>query len=319
MFVVPFAVVSVAFADAPACEKATTTSQLRTQITEAFGAFAENDGPGFEAAAAKVEATRGCLGEFLLPADAAELHRFQGLRSFYRQEPDYAIQSFQAALAIQSGFNLPTSVAPEPGPLWTMYERAKGRPAPATVALGLKGYSVFVDGKLATEHPSMLPYFVQFQAPDGSVHGTSYVAAGAEPTPPAGLAPVAVATPVVVPPQSGEPAVLPSPHRTRFGFDLGFPSALRLEVAGKKRLDYGLRFVIAYGVGIEPYLDVRAGERWDVEIGVGGVGGPGFGVGFFRAALQYDPPSPFHLNVGLVAITSDVVPAVPELSIGWLW
>lgn len=316
MFVVPFAVVSAAFAEAPACEKATTTSALRTQITEAFGAFAENDGPGFEAAAAGVEATRQCLGEFLLPADAAELHRFQGLRSFYRQEPDYAIQSFQAALAIQSGFNLPTSVAPEPGPLWTMYERAKGRPAPATVPLGLKGYTVLVDGKLATEHPSMLPYFVQFQAPDGSVHGTSYVAAGAEPTPPAGLAPAAVS--VVKPPPAETPGAEfgIEPKKWRVGFDLGFLTALRVERTGKGTVDYGFRIVGAYGVGFEPYLDVRAGERWDIELGVGGLVG-GIPIGYFRTTLQYDPPSPFHLNLGLAA--NNVVAVLPEVSIGWLW
>lgn len=318
MFVVPFALVSAAFAQEPACEKA-TTSQLRTQITEAFGAFANNDGPGFEAAASKVEVTRGCLAEFLLPADAAELHRFQGLRSFYRQEPDYAIQSFQAALALQSGFNLPTSVAPEPGPLWTMYERAKGRPAPATVPLALKGYTVLVDGKLATEHPSMLPYFVQFQAPDGSVRGTSYVLAGQEPAPPAGLAaaadgPVAVKPPVTDP---GAEFGL-TPKKWRFGLDLGFLTAFRVEMAGKGNLDFGLRLVVAYGVGLEPYLDVRAGNRWDVELGLGGIGGPA-PIGYFRTTLQYDPPTPVHLNLGLAVNTLAAVPVLPEVSVGWLW
>ena len=316
-------------ADAP-CAQATSISDLRSQITTAFGAFADNDADGFDAASASVEVTARCLGEFLLPADAAELHRFHGLASFYRQEPDYAIQSFQAALILQPGYNLPGSVAPQPGPLWTLYDRARGRPAPDTVplGLGLGGIAVIVDGKSATARPSLLPYVVQIQGADGGVKSTQYVAAGAAPTLPDGV----VATAVVAPPPDAPPV---ENTKVRVGVEIGFPYSVRLEghVKGAVLDGVGVRLVVwpvaghyATG-GLAPYLDWHLAGKWQIESGFGaGVTAnnrndnhAGTAVRWFDVAAQYDPPSPFQANFGVAYAGGAAGPAWGEVTAAWLW
>ena len=73
--------------------------------------------------------------------------------------------------------------------------------------------------------------------------------------------------------------------------------------------------------GLEPFIDLNISEKWDIELGAGG-GLAYYAPAFWaNGAMQYDPPSVFQVNLGLVfgVVSSSVVLLAPDVSVGWVW
>lgn len=120
--------------------------------------------------------------------------------------------------------------------------------------------------------------------------------------------------------KSGESAM-------RWGFDLGFPSGLRVEWHAARSVvsDVGFRAggnVVFYdGVHVSSditgFVDWRLAESWDLETSVGTVVYFGYAYAVIGAAAQYDPKGPMQVQLGVRATPYGMV--VPEASVSFVW
>lgn len=338
---------AAALAGAPsaACEQPTTMAGIRADVGAAIGAFAENDGPVFEAAMARVDHGVPCLAEVVLPGDVAELHRAKGLAAFYRQEPDYAIQAFQAALLLQPGYNLPTTIAPQPGPLWTLYDRARSRPAPPTTPMGAFGVAIYVDGARDGARAPSLPSLLQVQGADGSVLSTQYLLAneGAHldpswmvgPSDVVGSGSVGAGGDASGDPTDagGEIGEAPRGRKVRFGVEVGAPTGVLVEVPRDSKvisavgLEFGAvplfadpRAVLVLGPSVDWHLSGPIELRTSF-----GIASRGDSAGFWlNPSVQYDLKGPMQVDLGLSAAKvkngdDQVEPLWLDLGVAWLW
>ncbi|MCB9766228.1 MAG: hypothetical protein H6739_41015 [Alphaproteobacteria bacterium] len=166
-----------------ACPEATDSQALVAAMGAADAAFAGMQIEAFDEAYNRAHVLLECLGEPLLPPDAAQLHRLDGYALFLEQQEVQAQASFAAAARIQPAYNLPASLAPEGHPMRDAYEAARAAPAaePQVFPPPAEGYLV-VDGLRAASRPTGQPAIVQLIALDGSVLWTQMV--GPDQSPP---------------------------------------------------------------------------------------------------------------------------------------
>ncbi|MFT7519917.1 MAG: hypothetical protein ACI9MC_002061 [Kiritimatiellia bacterium] len=114
------------------------------------------------------------------------------------------------------------------------------------------------------------------------------------------------------------------------GFEIGLPTAVRVEykIGGTAVDSVGFRVggnllltgsSSAYnGVDVTIYTDANLTKRYQIELMTGLFFDP-FGSPYLTAgaAVQYDPPSPLQINMGLRVATSGYI--APELTVGFVW
>jgi len=200
-----------------ACPDPTPASELDEHVDDAVLSFATLDEEGFLAASDALSEGITCLNEVTSAEDTASYHRVMGLRAFWDGNQDDATASFQAALLLEPTARLSNKIAPEGGPLATLYASAGERAAPANTAFRAPAWTTaYVNGAEATERPAHLPALIAFSNRDGVQWSAMVPADGALPETLDTSAPPAVAAvedalpPVPVTP--APVAVTPTPN-----------------------------------------------------------------------------------------------------------
>lgn len=207
-----------------------TASDLSVAVNASEAAFSAMNLEAFEQARTDALEMLPCLEEQLPPANVASLHRMQAFAAFVAQDDPSAIARFRAALGLQAGYRLPSSIAPEGSPLQLLYGRAnQAEPSPTQPFHSPTDISLYVDGLLSTSAPTEIPYLLQVLAVDGAVSWSGYLEPGA-PLPDLVIAPPA---PEPAPLPLG-PDTLPSPPaqpKPSDGFPIGRTIAVGTSVA----------------------------------------------------------------------------------------
>ncbi|MDP6935468.1 MAG: hypothetical protein QGG40_21280 [Myxococcota bacterium] len=164
-----------------ACFEKTTAGALVDAVGAAEAAFAAMDIEGFGRARESARTAVDCIGDPLTVVDAAAYHRLNALDGFVENDETATVSSFRASLALQPAFVLPSSLAPEGGPLHGFYEKARAQPSTEQVDVAPPtGHILMVDGKRATGRPTDRPAILQLQNEQGAVVWTAYLPAGTE-------------------------------------------------------------------------------------------------------------------------------------------
>ena len=172
-----------------------------------------------------------CLEEQLPPANVASFHRMQAYAAFVSQDDTGAIASFQAALGLQPGYRLPSSIAPEGSPLQLLYDRAnQATSAPTQPLQPPTDISLYIDGLLSTAIPSDRPYLLQILATDGAVSWSGYLEPGA-PLPELAVADSTPEPPLPEPPVPEPLPPAPQQPDTTSTFPIGRTAAVGTSVA----------------------------------------------------------------------------------------
>lgn len=155
------------------CEQPTTAVALIETLGRADSAFVELDLDGFHAAADQAQAELACLGEPLVPADAAAVHRFQALLAFVDQRDEDVRLAYSAAASLRPDYALSLRVAPDGHPLRAFYdEGARLEPGP-TLKLGKNG--LLVDGTRSEDLVTGRPAVLQLELKSGAIDATEWV------------------------------------------------------------------------------------------------------------------------------------------------
>lgn len=195
----------------------TSSAALVDSLERATVAYAGMDADAFAAEHAAAEAALECLGEVVLPSDAAALHRSLALLRFSEGQEAATVRAFQASLRIQPEFRLPSAVAPAGGPVAELYALAGTQAAPRVEALDEPDEgTVYLDGVRTLDKLVGLPTVVQVLQTDGAVFWTDVVFREEElpdwfhHTPEPAPAPEPEPEPIAVP-VAPEPEPLPDP------------------------------------------------------------------------------------------------------------
>ena len=157
-----------------------SASDLAATVNASEAAFSAMNIDAFNHARGEAIGLVDCLDEQLPPANVASLHRMQAYAAFMAQDDPNAMASFQAALTLQPGYRLPSSIAPEGSPLQLLYAQAtKAESSPTQALQPPTGASLYIDGLLAQDVPTQRPYLLQVLAVDGAVSWSGYQSAGA--------------------------------------------------------------------------------------------------------------------------------------------
>ena len=160
------------------CAVQTTSEDLNAFMASAEASFAGMSVPAFEQSREAAEQALGCLGEVLLPQDAAAYHRMMALDAFIDDDPEGMLGAYHAALLLQPTYVLPSSYAPVGHPLRDAYSAAS-QLAPADLeALDFGTTLLRVDGRPSKGLPTDRPAIAQAQAPDGSILWTVWLLPG---------------------------------------------------------------------------------------------------------------------------------------------
>ncbi len=218
----------VTFAACPAGP--TTVSEVVDHAELAVLAYADLDEAGLRSELEQAEASSVCLGEIVMPGDAASLHRATALGAFTDGDEVAALSAYRAALRLQPQYRLPTTLAPPGGPIAELYASAEvwPDPEPYTLPDTAEG-TVYVDGVQTREASMDLPALVQVVREDGSVHWSQVIWS------PVALPdwflvtkpPIALPEPAILPP--ARPAPVPDiplqPNKAKVGLWIGATTA----------------------------------------------------------------------------------------------
>ena len=165
-------------AHAAPCQGRTTTADLSTAVTAAETAYLAMNLDAFHEARKQADDVIPCLLEFVSPPDAAAYHRLIALDAYVAQDNPRTLGSFMSALAIQPGYALSSTIAPQGNPLDAIYQMARIQPPGRSAALVAPAGSVtMVDGARAANRPTERPTIVQLGAGTGEVLWSGYLAA----------------------------------------------------------------------------------------------------------------------------------------------
>lgn len=157
---------------AASCPEPTDTQSLVTALNAADAAFAGMSLEDFEASRQEALSLLPCLREPLTAADAAHLHRVQAYGAFLAQNPDASRDSMVSLLRVQPGATLPSAVAPEGHPLYTLFEEARAIEPDLTPLTPAQDATLLVDGQRGEPLPSTQPAVLQLVADTGEVRWT---------------------------------------------------------------------------------------------------------------------------------------------------
>jgi len=156
-----------------------TSSELFQSVNLATMAFSTTDRENFLEARSKARRALTCLREPVAAAGAAAYHRMEALAAFLDMDKQAVLRSFQAALSIQPSYQLPTTIAPERGPLHLWYTEAQEFPAPAFEELQPpERCSLLMDGAVEMERHEALPVIAQVLEWDGAVRWSGLLGPG---------------------------------------------------------------------------------------------------------------------------------------------
>jgi hypothetical protein len=208
-----------------ACPARSTTADLSAAVVKAQSIYVAMDQDGFNAARAQADALLPCLGELLGPEDAAAYHRLHGLDAYLAEDRLRTLSAFRAAVAIQPGFVLPSTLAPVGNPLYAVYQEARGQPPGAVEPLTVPtGALAHVDGLRTLSRPMEREAVLQVSASSGEILWTALLPAGAPAPNWEAIVPgvSAGATSAAVPPPNEAPPVEgPRPRRLTLGVAIG--------------------------------------------------------------------------------------------------
>ncbi|MDP2307765.1 MAG: hypothetical protein Q8P18_17200 [Pseudomonadota bacterium] len=162
------------------CPGRTTTADLSSAVTAAETAYLAMNLDAFQAARTQADDAIPCLAEFVSPPDAAAYHRLIALDAYVAQDNPRTLGSFMSALAIQPGYVLPSTIAPQGNPLDAIYQMARIQPPGRTAALvAPAGAVTLVDGARSANRPTERPTILQLGAGTGEVLWSGYLPADA--------------------------------------------------------------------------------------------------------------------------------------------
>lgn len=107
-----------------------TTAELLNTLEQAEADYQERDRDGVLAGRDHARGLLPCLTDALNRPLAAQYHRVEGLAAFLERDDPTAREFFASARALEPGYVLPTSLAPEGHPVRTLYmafDRSEGR------------------------------------------------------------------------------------------------------------------------------------------------------------------------------------------------
>ena len=157
-------VLSLIFSTASAaCPEPTSAAELTAEVDDSLLSFVTLDEEGFIESSDALLTNLPCLATLIGRADAASIHRTLAMRMFWDGEDDSASAYFRAARRLEPDHLLSDKIAPEGGPLATLYAGAAS-PAPRTARLSSPSWTtVYVDGERVSERPSDVPAIYQYE------------------------------------------------------------------------------------------------------------------------------------------------------------
>ncbi|MEQ1571857.1 MAG: hypothetical protein ABMA64_39890 [Myxococcota bacterium] len=162
-------------AAAPCTGPTPTTADLTDRLAAAQQAWIELDVDRFKDELTALDAALPCTGDVLGRHLVAELHRFEGLRSFVDRDSERSISAFAAARSIEPTYRFPESVLPTGHPALADY--SAGDPdADETTRLPqpLEG-RLQLDGMTGDVRSLELPTLFQRVGSDGAAAQTAYL------------------------------------------------------------------------------------------------------------------------------------------------
>ena len=145
-----------------ACPDPTPASELTANVDDALLSFATLDEEGFIESSDALQGDILCLSEILSQPDAASIHRAFAMRSFWDGDDSGATAHFRAARRLEPSHTLSDKIAPEGGPLATLYAGATAAPRMDSVRAP-SWTTVYVDGERASRRPADIPSLVQYE------------------------------------------------------------------------------------------------------------------------------------------------------------
>lgn len=161
------------------CPASVPIDQLLRRVAAAESAYTALDVPGFERALRDVAVGLPCVEARVGVAQAAAIHRLEGLRQFTHGADTAALRSFQEARVLDPGYApAPEVVRPESALAELWDDAGRAAPGPYLFEPVPAGLVLEVDGVPSSVRPSVLPSIVQIADGAGRVWFTRYVPPG---------------------------------------------------------------------------------------------------------------------------------------------
>ncbi len=165
---------TLAYAAPGGCPLPRSVADLDETLASAERAWGA-DADAFSAATADVESTLRCLVEPLPSADAAWVHRLEGLAAFARRDMGAATAAFAAARAIEPEYRFPEALVAPGNPVDTLYRNALTADTAVRLPAPRAGWSVKLDGAPGTSRITERPVVAQVIDPVGRVSAGAWV------------------------------------------------------------------------------------------------------------------------------------------------
>ncbi len=164
-----------------ACPDPTPMSELTASVDDSMLSFATLDEEGFIESSDTLLQGVPCLSEAIGAADAASIHRSLAMRAFWDGDDANATAYFRAARRLEPNHVLSNKIAPEGGPLATLYAGAE-RPAVRMSSMSAPAWTtVYVDGERASQRPQGVPALFQYEVGGEGIIWSGLVEGGVEP------------------------------------------------------------------------------------------------------------------------------------------
>ncbi len=163
------------------CDRSATPSELSAELLAAEAAFEAMDLQGFESHQSAAMEVLPCLGQVLLPSDAAAVHRVQALGAFLAEDRAGTVAAFRAVASAEPSWTPSDELAPVGHPLREQHETARVLPpSPREEVVGTGGTTLYLDGSAEVGRPSDQPTVVQALSPRGDLVGSAWLGVGEE-------------------------------------------------------------------------------------------------------------------------------------------
>lgn len=163
-----------------ACPDPTSMSELTASVDDSMLSFATLDEEGFIESSDALLNNVPCLSEAIGAADAASIHRSLAMRAFWDGDDANATAYFRSARRLEPNHVLSNKIAPEGGPLATLYDGAERPTVRMTSFTAPSWTTVYVDGERASQRPQGVPALFQYEVGGEGIVWTGLVEAGAD-------------------------------------------------------------------------------------------------------------------------------------------
>lgn len=163
-----------------ACPAPTPMAELAAHVDDSTLSFATLDEEGFIESSDALLVDLPCLSEIAGQQDAASIHRALAMRAFWDGDDAGATSSFRAARRLEPNHVISDKIAPEGGPLATLYAGASSPSVRMTGVSAPSWTTVYVDGDRASRRPSDAPAVVQYEVGGEGVVWSGLLPAGAD-------------------------------------------------------------------------------------------------------------------------------------------